>query len=163
MMRNAIPKSPPEAEGRRGPRHWIPPLIAVVFGLMTVLEGGTVLFGAEEARRAAGRYVPFVLWFNFLAGFAYVAAGIGLWKRVRWSVGLSFGILAGTAAVFLAFGAHVFSGGPYENRTLVAMTLRTIVWLAIALWAHRRFGRVGTERADAAEDPRPDSSRGSRP
>ena len=162
MMRNAILKSPLEAERRRGPWHWIPPLIAVVFGLMTVLEGGTVLFGAEEARRAAGRYVPFVLWFNFLAGFAYVTAGIGLWKRVRWSVGLSFGILIGTAAVFVALGVHVLSGSPYENRTLVAMTLRTAVWLALALWAHRRIGRVGTEGVAPGGVP-PPSSGGSRP
>lgn len=41
MVRNAIPKSPLEAEGRWGPWQWIPPLIAVAFGLMTVLEGGS--------------------------------------------------------------------------------------------------------------------------
>ena len=37
------------------------------------------------ARQAAGHYVPFVLWFNFLAGFAYIVAGVGLWMRRRWA------------------------------------------------------------------------------
>ncbi len=31
------------------------------------------------ARVAAGNFVPFVVWFNFLAGFVYVAAGVELW------------------------------------------------------------------------------------
>ena len=48
-------------------------LIAIGFGLMTIREGGAVLFVDGAARQGAGHYVAFVLWFNFLAGFAYVA------------------------------------------------------------------------------------------
>ena len=58
-------------------------LIAIGFGLMTIWEGGAVLFVDGAARQAAGHYVPFVLWFNFLAGFAYVLAGVGLFLRKR--------------------------------------------------------------------------------
>lgn len=58
-------------------------LIAVVFGIATVIVGGKTLFGGAAVRAAAGNIVSFVLWFNFVAGFAYVAAGLGLflWKR----------------------------------------------------------------------------------
>jgi hypothetical protein len=41
------------------------------------------------------------------------------------------------AATFAAFGAHVLSGGAYELRTVIAMTLRTLVWVAIAWAAYR--------------------------
>ena len=58
-------------------------LLAIGFGLLTLREGGAVLFVDGAARLAAGHYVPFVLWFNFLAGFAYVVAGVGLWLRRR--------------------------------------------------------------------------------
>ncbi len=34
-----------------------------------------LLFDGEAARTAAGAYVPLVLWFNFIAGFAYVITG----------------------------------------------------------------------------------------
>ena len=54
-------------------------LVAVLFGAATVASGGNVIFGSGAA--AAGSYVPFVVWFNFLAGFVYVAAGIGLRER----------------------------------------------------------------------------------
>lgn len=105
---------------------------AVIFGALTIMSGGNVLFGGEEALQAAGNVVPFVLWFNFLAGFAYVLAGIGLFLKMRWAAWLSAAILAGTAAVFAAFAIHMFQGGAYEMRTLGAMTLRTIVWAFIA-------------------------------
>jgi hypothetical protein len=43
-------------------------VMAVLFGLLTVFSGGRTLFGGEAARLAAGAIVPFVLWFNFVAG-----------------------------------------------------------------------------------------------
>lgn len=116
---------------------WSASIVAVLFGLLTIQEGGAVLFWSEAARRAAGQYVPFVVWFNFLAGFAYVAAGSGLWFRRRWAAGLAFAIAAATLAVFVAFGVHVASGGGYELRTVIAMSLRSAVWIVIATIAYR--------------------------
>ncbi len=116
-------------------------LVAVGFGLMTIKEGGAVLFFDGDGRAAAGNYVPFVLWFNFLAGFTYVIAGVGLWMRQRWAVWLAIAIAASTALTFAAFGVHVFSGGAWEQRTLIAMSLRTLVWAAIATVAWRNLTR----------------------
>jgi len=116
-------------------------LVAVGFGLLTIKEGGTILFGDEAARSAAGNYVPFVLWFNFVAGFAYVVAGAGLWMQQRWGALLAIAIAVATALTFAAFGAHVYSGGAYEPRTVVAMSLRTLVWAAIAAVAWQRLLR----------------------
>ena len=119
-------------------------VFAVLFGLMTLKEGSAVLLGGEAARATAGAYVPFVLWFNFLAGFAYVAAGLALWWRQGWAVGLALGIALATALVFVAFGVYVMNGGAYEMRTVAAMALRTTVWLAIGALAWRmRPGRTG--------------------
>ncbi len=115
-------------------------LVTLVFGALTIASGGRVLFGSEAARASAGHYVPFVVWFNFLAGFAYVAAGAGLWYWQRWSAWLALVIAGATALVFAAFGLHVAGGGEFEARTVAAMTLRTVLWSAIAaqsLWAFR--------------------------
>lgn len=118
-------------------------VVAVAFGVLTVKEGGAVLFTDGAARAAAGNYVPFVLWFNFLAGFGYVVAGIGLWWRRRWAAWLALALVAATALVFAAFGMHVALGGVYERRTVVAMSLRTTVWAAIAAVAWQRLLRRG--------------------
>lgn len=104
----------------------------VLFGLMTIREGGAVLFVDGPARLAAGHYVPFVLWFNFLAGFIYVAAGLGLWIQKAWAARLALAIATATLLVFVAFGWLAASGGAYETRTVVAMTIRSAVWLVIA-------------------------------
>ena len=114
-------------------------LVAVGFGLLTIKEGGLTLSGDEAAVTAAGNYVPFVLWFNFVAGFAYVIAGAGLWMQQRWAAWLAVAIAAATALTLVAFGAHVYSGGAYEQRTMIAMSLRTLVWVAIAVIARRRL------------------------
>lgn len=117
---------------RRSPWIWAISFVAISFGLLTIRAGGTVLFGSAAARSAAGHYVPFVLWFNFLAGFAYVIAGVGLWLERRWAAWLAVVVAAATALVFAAFGVHVLAGGDYELRTVAAMSLRTLVWAAIA-------------------------------
>ena len=120
---------------------WITSIIAVVFGLMTIKSGGSVLFIDGEARRAAGNYVDFVLWFNFCAGFFYVATGVGIWLKKAWAPAAAITIAVLTLLVFTAFGIHVFYGGDYEQRTVAAMTLRSIVWIAIAITLYR-FIRV---------------------
>lgn len=104
-------------------------ILAVAFGLLTIKAGGEVLFGSAAERAAAGNYVPFVLWFNFLAGFVYVAAGFGIWRRQRWAAWLCAAIAGATLAVFALFGLHVLAGGDYEQRTVAAMTVRSVVWL----------------------------------
>jgi MYXO-CTERM domain-containing protein len=132
----------PAAPDRPRPRpRWLLGLavLAGAFGIATVISGGRVLFGPEAVRAAAGQVVPFVLWFNFLAGFAYLLAAAGLWGARRWAAPLSMGIAVATALVFLALGVHVLRGGAFENRTVAAMTLRTAVWAAIAVAARRRL------------------------
>jgi len=129
---------------KRGISIWAISLIAVGFGLLTIREGGTVLFGDAAARAAAGNYVPFVLRFNFMAGFAYVIAGIGLWRQQRWAVWLAVAIAAATTLAFAAFGVHVAGGGAYAQRTVIAMSLRTLVWTTISVLACRRLLRERT-------------------
>jgi hypothetical protein len=83
---------------------------AKLFGLLTVVSGGSMLFGSEAAQRTAGAYVDFVLWFNFVAGFFYVIAGIGLWLRRPWAVVLALAVAVTTLITFAAFGVHVLQG-----------------------------------------------------
>ncbi|MFZ2101047.1 MAG: hypothetical protein WAU86_10835 [Oricola sp.] len=111
--------------------------VAVVFGILTIVSGGRALFGGAAAQAAAGDAVPFVLWFNFLSGFAYVLAGVGIAMGRRWAVALAIALVAAIAVVFVLFGLHVYRGATFEMRTVGAMTLRLLVWVAIAAVATR--------------------------
>ena len=110
-------------------------MAAIVFGSLTVFSGGSVLFVDGAARAAAGNYVAFIVWFNFCAGLAYLLAGIGLYLWRGWAVKLSMFIFVATLLAFVGLGLHILFDGLYEMRTVGAMTLRTIVWLVIALVA----------------------------
>ena len=112
-------------------------IAAVAFGLLTLKEGGAVLFIDGAARAAAGAYVPFVLWFNFLSGFVYVIAGIGIALRKPWAGKVAIALAFAILAVFGLFGWHVFQGGAYELRTMGAMVLRSAVWISLAIYLSR--------------------------
>ncbi len=116
-------------------------IVGLLFGILTIVTGGVALFGGADARAPLGNIVPFVLWFNFLAGFAYVVAGIGLLLLHRWAMWLSVFLFVATALVFAAFGAHVLQGGLYEMRTLGALVLRTTLWAIISAMAFAAFRR----------------------
>ncbi len=121
---------------RTGTKRWMlrgAAVFAALFGVLTIKSGGSALFGDGAA---GGHYAPFVIWFNFLAGFAYVGAALGLWFEQRWSARLALGLAILTVAVFGAFGVYIASGGLFEARTVWAMTARSLIWTAIAVLAY---------------------------
>ena len=118
---------------------WIVSIIAVVFGLLTIKAGGSVLFVDGIDRENAGNYVPFELWFNFLAGFAYLLAGAGLFLQKTWAAWISIFIVVATILVYALFGLHILNEGLYEVRTVAAMSLRTVVWAIIAMVAYQKI------------------------
>ena len=113
-------------------------VVALVFGILTIVSGGSVLFGPESARESAGNFVPLVLWFNFLAGFAYFVAAIGIWLDRNWALPLSLVIALATLAIALVFLFLIFGGRAFEMRTVGALALRTGVWAAISYALYRR-------------------------
>lgn len=106
--------------------------LALIFGTMTITSGGLVLFGGESVRAQAGDVVQLVVWFNFMAGFAYVLAGIGIWKQATWAFKLSVAIAVATLAVAAIFAWMVMTGAAFEMRTVGALILRFFVWVGIS-------------------------------
>ena len=106
--------------------------VAVIFGAITIISGARALISPGPG------VVQFVLWFTYVAGFAYIAAGYGLWRGARWAEWLSGAIALATVLVFLGFLWHISQGGAWMGRTMGAMGIRTAVWVAIATIAFRR-------------------------
>lgn len=125
----------------RSTGHRIAAAIAIVFGAMTVFSGGQALFGSAATQAAAGNAVPFVLWFNFLSGFVYVLAGIGIAQSKPWGAWLAMALALAILAVFALFGLHILRGGLYEMRTIGAMVLRLAVWIGIAAFLRGRASK----------------------
>ncbi|RLA65511.1 MAG: hypothetical protein DRQ88_09210 [Epsilonproteobacteria bacterium] len=110
-------------------------ILAIGFGILTIKSGGFALFGGEAGKQFAGNYVPFVLWFNFCAGFFYIITGIGIFLKKNWSVYFAMTLALSTVLVFVAFGITIFFNNPYEMRTVGAMTFRTIFWIVLSIFS----------------------------
>jgi hypothetical protein len=109
-------------------------LAAAAFGALTIVSGGSVLFGPKAAQEAAGNAVPFVVIFNTAAGFAYLAGAVALWRNhptARW-IALAIGVA--TLIVLAGFAVTALTGTKVELRTALALPFRAGFWLAIA-WA----------------------------
>ena len=113
-------------------------ILALGFGGLTILSGGSTLFAGLEM----GAVVPFVLWFNFIAGFAYVLAGAGMIFARPWAPWLATGIALATALVAIGFAVHVIQGKPFEIRTVGALALRCGIWVWISrvAWVAQKSG-----------------------
>ena len=80
-----------------------------------------------------------MVWFNFLAGFVYIIAGGGLWMRKHWAVWVSIFIAVATLVIFALLGIYILNGESYEVRTIAAMSIRTILWALIAMFAYQKI------------------------
>lgn len=122
----------------RGPRpRWAfaASLFAGAFGLATVAGGGGVLFSDGDWRRMMGDIVGFVVWFNFVMGFVYLAGAVGLALWRSWVVGLAWAIALSTGVVALGFMGHIWMGGAFEWRTAGALAFRMLFWFGVAVAA----------------------------
>ena len=107
--------------------------IALLFGIATLVSGGNALFDLYRTETSTAKIVPFVLHFNFAAGFAYIATGAGLMLKRGWAPISALAGAAATAIVVLGLVGWILAGNAYEMRTVVAMSLRTAFWSSLAI------------------------------
>ena len=108
-------------------------VFALLFGAITLFKSGSVLFGPQSAQDAVGNFVPFVVQFNFVAGFFYVIAAAGIWMGRGWAYGISVLIAVATIITAAVFTRHVSTGGEYEMQTVGALAIRSGFWVVITL------------------------------
>ena len=101
--------------------------VAVVFGLVTIVSGSRVLLGADPG------YIVFrpLLLFNTAMGFIYVGAGVGAWRNIARGRTMAGAIFALNLVVLAATATLYSSGDSVATESVRAMTLRTVVWLAL--------------------------------
>ncbi len=114
---------------------YLPALIIGAFGALTVFMSGSVIFDLFGIRAKEGNFVPFIVWTNFFAGWAYLAAAYGFVARQKWTAKLLGTFVAVLLVAFVALKMHINAGGIFEERTVKAMMFRmtvTTVFAAIA-------------------------------
>lgn len=109
-------------------------IVAAIFGVVTLVAGGRVLFGFGESGYTVVRPV---LIFNVAMGSVYLAAAALIVRdlaRGRW---LATAIALLNVVVLIAIVVLRATGVDVANETLAAMTLRAAVWIVIAVVLRR--------------------------
>ena len=112
-------------------------IVAVLFGLVTIIAGTRVLGGADPG------YVVFrpLLVFNVAMGIVYVLAGVLAWRNANQGKHAAAVIFILNAIVLGSIWYLYVSGSAIAIESLRAMSLRTVVWLLLFIglaWISRR-------------------------
>ncbi|MBT7082117.1 MAG: hypothetical protein HN929_11760 [Chloroflexi bacterium] len=67
----------------------------------------------------------------------------------RWAMWLAITIAMVTSCAFVALGVYIYADGVFEQRTVIAMSLRTTIWTAIAVFAWRIRLQTRPDRPEA--------------
>ncbi len=102
-------------------------LVAVLFGLVTIFAGTRVLFGSDPG------YIVFrpLLIYNTIMGIIYIIAAIIAWSNFKQGMYVAAAIFLLNLVVLISIYFLYTEGSPIAVESLRAMSLRTIVWLAL--------------------------------
>ena len=109
-------------------RHRLAAALAIIIGLLSIKEGGSVLLGLETKPY---HVLPWLVMYNVALGFVSAVAGIGIWTQRAWSGTLAVVILLLHGLVFLSLFLMYEFGKEVTFISVMAMLVRTIVWLVI--------------------------------
>lgn len=101
-----------------------------LFSALTVAAGSRVLAGIDRPDYVV---LPWLVIYNVAAGIVGVVVAPGLWKPRPWAVQFARALASAHGAVFAVLVARWVAGSAVANTSLMAMLLRTLVWVAIAL------------------------------
>ncbi len=121
--------------------HPIGAIILMLFGLLTIFMGGSVIFDLFNIRAKEGNYVLFVVWANFICGFLYVIAAAGFYKARSWTIKPLTVALIILLFTFMALYIYIQNGEAYENKTLMAMTFRTILTVIFIMLSYYKINK----------------------
>jgi hypothetical protein len=118
-------------------------ILAIVIGLLSVREGGSVLLGLTIP---AYSVLPWLVWYNVVMGAVSVVAGVGMWNRGAWSISLGLNILTFHGIVFLGLLGLRQYGQDVARISIVAMLFRTLTWIVI--YSLLRWNRLDHEETN---------------
>ena len=106
--------------------------VAIIFSLLTIIEGTQVLFGLTQQE-----YIVFtpLLIYNVLMGVVGVITGVALWLNHKKVLILIKIVTGAHLVVLLTVGVIYLTSNAVAMHSLQAMSIRVVLWLAIALVA----------------------------
>ena len=112
-------------------------LVATLFGLVTIIAGTRVLLGSDPG------YIVFrpLLIYNTAMGIVYISAGFIAWRNLKQGMYVAATIFILNLIILVVIYFLYTEGNSIAVDSLRAMSIRTIVWLALFAglgWLSRR-------------------------
>jgi len=120
-------------------------ILAALSGLLAIIAGGQVLLGWRTPDHAV--LMPLLL-FNVVMGAVSIAVAFFLIRRDARAGRRAAALIALlNAGVWVLLGISAFAGAAVAGDSIVAMTLRTVLWGSIYLMLGRAAPAPGMEAA----------------
>jgi len=108
-------------------------VLVYVFGLLSMFKSLSIIFNLFHLREIEGNYVLFVVIANLICGVIYLFAGYGIFKEKNWTTNFLFIAAFILIFTFIVLVIYIISGGIYEEKTIIAITIRTFITLIFTL------------------------------
>lgn len=119
--------------------------VAVLFSLLTIVEGSQVLLGLTQHD-----YIVFTPLIIYNVAMAIVGLFIGgmIWVNHKKALMLTSIVTVLHLTVLIVVAVIFISDGPVAMHSIQAMTIRSVVWLAITLvtWKTNKSSEINNER-----------------
>jgi len=111
--------------------------LAILTGLLSIKEGGSVLLGLTSK---AYTVLPWLVWYNVVLGLGAVATGVGIAKQRAWGERYAVTILSMHAVVLLLLLVLFAFKEAVSIVSIMAMLFRTTVWAGIVMLVRGKRG-----------------------
>ena len=91
------------------------------------------MFGLFHLREHEGKYVLFVVIANFICSIIYLCSSYGFFKEKKWTATILFVAAFILIFIFIVLVIYIFTGGIYEEKTIMEITIRTFITLIFTL------------------------------
>lgn len=119
--------------------------VALLFSLLTIVEGSQVLLGVTQHEYIV--FTPLIIYNVAMAIVGLFVAGM-IWINHKKALTNTSIVTALHLIVLIVVAVIFISDGPVAMHSLQAMTIRSVVWLAITLvtWKINQSNKIDSEK-----------------
>ena len=116
-------------------------VVALIFGLLTIFAGGSVILDLFGMRAREGNYVSYVVWASFLSGIIYIFAAYGFFKNKIWTKTILKYAIYILIAGFVGLIVWILQKEPYETAIIFKLSFRVLLTVGL-YWVARSQLRI---------------------
>ena len=109
-------------------------ILILLMALPAIVEGGSVLSGISKPEQIV---LKWLVYYNVSAAIVSLAGIFFLFRRPRAAIPFSLLILTSHAAVLGILLYILLSSGNVANKSIAAMSIRSVVWLVVLFLARK--------------------------